>query len=64
VSDEAQGFHGWGTEDWALHVGRLPGRKSICLYERDGSAIRTLAFFRSDEDAQRALRAIDRLTGV
>ncbi len=54
-------WHGWSVEGCAVHVGPLPGRKSICLYTVEGSVLRTLAFFRDEEDAQRALTALDRL---
>lgn len=57
-------FHGWGVAEprsWALHIGELPGRKSYCLYEADGSTLRVLAFFKSEATARRALWAIDRI---
>ena len=41
------------------HVGRLPGRKQVCLYVLDGSVIRTLAFFRDEAKAHEALGLID-----
>ena len=46
----------------ALHVGYLPGRKSPCLYEIDGSVVRSLAFFRSHDDAERAHRLLEHVT--
>ena len=55
------GWHGWGTDAWSLHVGPLPGRKSVCLYYESGCTIDALAYFRDDESAFRALAILDRL---
>lgn len=38
-----------------INVGRLPGRKSVALFEMDGSDVRVLARFVSPEAAQRFL---------
>ena len=56
-------WHGWARrgDNVALHIGELPGRKSVCLYEIDGSVIRTLAFFKDVDKARRALQLLDRL---
>lgn len=53
--------HGWRVGTKAIHVGTLPGRKSICLYFDYGSVIRTIAFFRNDKDARECLDALDSL---
>lgn len=58
---ESRGWHGWGTDAWALHVGPLPGRKSVCLYYESGCIIDPLAYFRDDESAFRALAIIDNI---
>lgn len=56
-------WHGWKREgsDVPLHVGPLPGRKSICLYSIDGSVIRTHAFFRDEQDARDAMVVLESL---
>lgn len=58
--------HGWAhhlstRKGPALHVGKVPGRKLIALYEANGS-IAVLAWFTSEENARRALELIDWLT--
>jgi hypothetical protein len=59
-------WHGWSAADSTIHVGPLPGRKSICLYEvaDGGTTIRTLAFFRDEDKAKRALSHLDALVGA
>jgi H2-forming N5,N10-methylenetetrahydromethanopterin dehydrogenase-like enzyme len=57
-------FHGWRVGDKSIHVGGLPGRKQTCLYVQDGSTIRTLAFFATEEKAVEALEMLDRLAKV
>jgi len=59
-------FHGWAARSGgpALHIGELPGRKSVCLYTIEAGVIRTHAFFKSSDDAERVVAIIDRLTGV
>ena len=52
-------WHGWGRGESALHVGPLPGRKSICLYSIVGSVMNVHAYFRSEYEAQLALRLLD-----
>lgn len=56
-------WHGWSREGsaLALHVGPLPGRKSICLYSIDGSVIRTHAFFRDEQSAREAMGVLESL---
>lgn len=66
ASMDSEGFewHGWGLSDSSipsLHVGHLPGRKSLALYVTDTSVIRTLAYFRDEESAKEALKVLDRL---
>lgn len=58
VPDE---WHGWAVQGKALHVGSLPGRKQICLYFHEGSRIRTVAFFKTDEQAREVLQWLDTL---
>ena len=66
--DASTGFGGFAIQQSgkqigpALHVGYLPGRKSPCLYEIDGSVVRTFAYFRSHEDAVRAHRLLGHVT--
>lgn len=45
----------------SLYVGELPGLKSVCLYEIDGTVLRTLAFFRDHDDARRAMELLEAL---
>jgi hypothetical protein len=56
-------WHGWTAGASTVHVGPLPGRKSICLYEvvDGGTTIRTLAFFQDEDKARRALEHLDSL---
>lgn len=64
-------WHGWSGspeqyQGESLHIGRLPGRKSICLYTtdyREGAVTYVHAYFRNEEEAKRALGVIDRLLG-
>jgi len=42
----------------SLHIGPLPGRKSICLYRVEKSGIEVLAFFQTERKAFDALRLI------
>lgn len=62
-------WHGWSRSpvpyrNRSLHIGPLPGRKSICLYTmdyRDGSEMFVHAYFRNEEEAKRALETLDYL---
>lgn len=55
-------WHGWSRgEGPAIHIGRLPGRKSICLYISDGSVVTPVAYFRDEEGARRALDLLNEL---
>jgi hypothetical protein len=65
-------WHGFARDEplaSALHVGRMPGRKSVCLYiaRRNqhengiGCEVEPLAYFRSDEAAREALALLDHL---
>lgn len=54
-------WHGWTVAGMTLHVGPLPGRKSIVMYRCDQSAIEPLAYFRSEEQAQACLEVLDAL---
>jgi hypothetical protein len=64
MSDTAE-WHGWQIPDvGAIHIGPLPQRKSVCLYVMEypaggGAVMRTLAFFRNEEDAASALKFLD-----
>ena len=52
-------WHGWGDGTVAMHIGTLPGRKSVCLYKHEGSVVRTLAYFRDEADAREAMAIFD-----
>lgn len=55
-------WHGWSIGDSpAIHVGPLPGRKSIVLYKVDGSVLTPLAYFRTEEAAAVALSLLDEI---
>ncbi len=43
------------------HIGELPGRKQVTLYTVEGSVIRTVAFFKKEEDAREFMQFMDRL---
>ena len=49
--------------DKSLNVGHVPGRKNPQLYFLDGSVLRTVAFFRSEEDAIEVRDFLFRLAG-
>ena len=63
-------LHGWGIKDLltgeseSIHVGRLPGRKSVALYALNGSVLDVLAYFKSQTAAERALDILDRLIKI
>lgn len=52
-----------GKEKVSLHVGRLPGRKQLCLYGHNGSpsVINVYAFFPTEAKAVETLAILDRL---
>ena len=58
-------WHGWtrwegGVETrLSLSIGYLPGRTSPALYLMEGARITPLAYFRNEDNAQRAMRFID-----
>lgn len=63
-------WHGWSVKDAlvrkehqppSLHVGRLPGMKSVQLYSMDGNVVCVLASFRSEARAKIAMDMIDQL---
>ena len=54
-------WHGWGFEDSSIHIGPMPGRKSVCLYAVEGSVLSPLAYFRDTESATKALAMLDKL---
>lgn len=56
-------WHGWrrATSSKALHIGPLPGRKSIALYENDGIEETVFAYFTSVENAEKAMNLVDAL---
>lgn len=64
-------WHGWsrGQKPYtgkALHVGPLPGRKSIALYTMDytdGAVMRVHAYFRNEDEARDALETLEYLLG-
>ena len=55
-------WHGWGidTSGRSIHVGPLPDRRGIAVYQADGE-IRPLAYCTSKLDAKRLLWWLDRL---
>ena len=64
-------WHGWSKQRYglpsnprSLHVGHLPGRKSVCLYSVNGSVLTVLAYFRNEDTAVRTMRLIDELCGT
>jgi hypothetical protein len=63
-ADDVRGWHGWSRGGVALHVGPVPGRKSIALYSHVGVTATVLAYFRDDESAFRALAVLDHLCRV
>lgn len=64
MSAAEERWHGWTVAGKSLHVGPLPGRKSICLYTSEANVgIRPLAYFRSEDDADACLAWLDRLAG-
>jgi hypothetical protein len=65
-------YHGWtlkalkapggaGSELVSLHIGRFPDRRQVCLYVQEGVTIWPLAYFTSEERAQKLLDVLDRL---
>lgn len=62
-------WHGWSRRiepytGVALHVGPLPGRKSICVYSmdyNDGAVMRVHAYCRSVEEGEKLLAVLDDL---
>lgn len=53
-------WHGWRVDDVGiLHVGPLPGRKSICVYVIEGSVMTPVAYCRSEDDGDRLVRFLD-----
>lgn len=57
-------WHGWGVSDQSvpsLHIGSLPGRRSVCLYATSPGTLEPLAYFRSEAAAKQALAILDRL---
>ena len=54
-------WHGWSRGDVALHIGYLPGRKSVCLYVVRGGRLDVLAYFRNEQAAWHALATLDEL---
>lgn len=52
-------WHGYKIGERSLNVGKLWGRKRICLYEVNGSIVTPLAYFLDEESAKIALDMID-----
>jgi len=64
MSAAEERWHGWTVAGKSLHVGPLPGRKSICLYTSEANVgLVPLAYFRSEGDAATCLAWLDRLAG-
>jgi len=63
--------YGWqlnminGQNLGTLYIGHLPGRKQVSLYHTSGeNEVRTLAFFRNEEDAELAYAFIERMFAI
>ena len=55
-------WHGWSrVSSTSLHIGRLPGRKSLCLYVVQGAVLGVLAYFANEKRARLALDTIDEI---
>ena len=58
-------WHGWGRTDDAecaqIHIGPIPGAKSIALYLQRGSKLLPCAYFKDEARAREALKALDAL---
>lgn len=56
-------WHGWRVGETSVHIGELPGRKQVVLYEmrNGGRVIHPLAYFKTTEDAQSCLNFLDKL---
>lgn len=48
----------------ALGIGRMPGRKQVCLYLREGASITPVAFFKDPEHAKQVMGWLQALAGV
>lgn len=71
MTTPAPEWHGWSRglssgqkTGRALHIGPLPGRKSLVMYVHDGSVVRALAYFRNYQDAALALDVLDEIVGL
>lgn len=47
-----------------LFIGKLPGRKSYCLYTQDGSVVEPRAYFRTEKDAAEVYDLLELLIGA
>ncbi len=61
-------WYGWSRDGLykgkTLHIGPLPGRKSICLYTMDytdGAIMKIHAYFRNEKEAKEALATLEYL---
>ena len=58
-------WHGWriatDPNGYSVHIGHLPGRKSVVLYSEDDDAFHVLTYFQSEEMAQEMADWIDRM---
>lgn len=62
VSEPEREWHGWQIPGkGALHVGPLPGRKSICVYTVQGTVLQVHAYARSEDEAWELLQFLDRI---
>lgn len=62
--------HGWARQNatlgqtpanCAVHIGRIPGRKSIALYVLRGGVMDVVAYCRTERVATLAVRALDHI---
>lgn len=60
MSEDENDWHGWQFGDRGrLHIGPLPGRKSICVYTIQGSVLHVHAYARSEDEARALLAFLD-----
>lgn len=61
-ADDWHGLTVSGTDMGTMHVGPLPGRKSIALYHVSGGHLTVLAYFPNEAKAAAALAWLDRFS--
>ncbi len=65
VTETENIWHGWrlstDPNGYSVHIGHLPGRKSVTLYSEDDDTFHVLAYFQSEEMAHEMADWIDRM---